>query len=303
MNRQQKHNADRMFRRNVDRAQERGDWVDMARAEDRHNLALNNVNNRGAPLVNREGNRGAPLVPRGGPRRQRPEGRNDNRNAADGVPPPVRRAPRETAPRDDPMFAGLQLGGVSMQANYCRNMEYSGFTSLISATYEGFRRVDATVDRALPFPIFQHTCASALNAKIISHGKIVNHDNRFNGFEDPTAYFEQTKFPAPITNYLAKINGTSTAGGENVRLNIPTPIVPVGPIIEGDGVVAMKAGSFGVVAALDHNKYECAMAPLVTAGLIIENANLLIIKKKKTRFIFYLNFFLSSVKMSTIFLY
>ena len=228
-----------MFNRNVDRAQERGDWVDMARAEERHGQAVQGGNNRGAPLVNRGGNRGAPLANRGGPRRQRQEVQN-NRNAADGVPPPVRRAPRETAPRDDPMFAGLQLGGVATQANYCRNMDYSGFSSLVSATYEGFRKVDAAVDRALPFPIFQHTCASALNAKIISHGKIVNHENRFNGFEDPTAYFDQTKFPMPIINYLSKINGTSTAGGENVRLNIPTPVIPVGPVETEDGVLLRR---------------------------------------------------------------
>lgn len=151
-----------------------------------------------------------------------------------------------------------------MQANYCRNMDYSGFATLVEATYKGFRKVDAQLDRALPFPIFQHTCVSALNAKLISYAKVENRDNRFNMDEDPTAYSEHTKLPTPIMAYLSRIGGTTTQGGENVRLNIPDAVIPQGPI----AAQAIGAGSFGIVAEESHNKYEVAMAPIVSAGLI-----------------------------------
>lgn len=254
-----------------------GDWNGMIDVDERYHdvQAAQGQLNRGKPLQPSAG-RGRGNPPRAQAKRSTQQWRQEaptvqqNPPMRQNIPQAYNRPRAETAPRDDPMFGQIQLGGVAMQANYCRNMDYGGFASLVEATYEGFRKVDAQVDRALPFPIFQHTCVSAINAKLISHAKVINQDNRFNADEDPAAYFEQTKLPAPISAYLGRISGTTTPGGENVRLNIPSVIVPQGPI--ANQAVQIGAGSFGAITPENHNKYEVAMAPIVSARLIQESA-------------------------------
>lgn len=71
---------------------------------------------------------------------------------------------------------------------------------------------------------------------------------------------EDLCIPDNIYHYITNICNTTTAGGEEIKFNLPDIAVPQGPIDD------VPAGSFGPVNTHSHNVYECYISLLVTAN-------------------------------------
>ncbi|CAB3232073.1 unnamed protein product [Arctia plantaginis] len=69
--------------------------------------------------------------------------------------------------------------------------------------------------------------------------------------------------PQSIVDYISHIASVITQDGKEIRMNLPATAIPQGPI-EVDGVL-QPSGSFGPIAANNHNTYECYLTPLITS--------------------------------------
>lgn len=236
--------ASRMYEFNRNRAEQWNNWADEVEVEARY-----------------DSTKRAPRQPQqeGDFKKRPPNRRGKKKPKADDEPQSTVSSPSS----DDSKFDGAAGGSVPKINRYCHNLDFSGFPQLIRQTYESMGDADDRMRRKLPFCLFNYYCTILLNAKLIYVLQAENGDISLRSEGDinfiPDTYF----VPEPIEGYINSITKHETLAGDVVYVNIPTAAIPL------RNAVNAHAGSFGRVTAVNHNLYECYVAPIIAMRYII----------------------------------
>ncbi|XP_045489547.1 uncharacterized protein LOC123690323 [Pieris rapae] len=174
--------------------------------------------------------------------------------------------------RDEPMYdVGPHSSLLAAQDVYCQNFEFSGFIPLINETYEKMRGIDPRLHERLPLSMFTHAMAVHLNLEILETARLAG-QNVLNLRTDAREVLPDYQvLPQSIVDYISHVAPVITQDGKEIRLNLPPTAIPLGPVVV-DGI-AQPSGSFGPIAANNHNTYECYISPLVTSRRVIASTN------------------------------
>lgn len=156
---------------------------------------------------------------------------------------------------------------IANQDLYCQNFEFSGFIPLINETYEKMRGIDPRLHERLPLSMFTQAMAVHLNLEILEMARQAG-QNVLNLRTDAREILpDYQALPQSIVEYIAHISSVITQDGKEIVLNLPLAAIPDGQVLVGG--VNQPSGSFGVLAANNHNVYECYISPLVTSRRVI----------------------------------
>lgn len=175
------------------------------------------------------------------------------------------RSKEETSPVDEPLYdLGPHTSSIPVQEVYSQNVDLSGYIDQVERTYEIMRGIDPRLDRRLPFSMFQHSMTTILNCYLLDVA--LDNGERKLGFSKCQDLLpEDLCMPDNLYHYCTSIGNTTTATGEDIKLNIPDAAIPQGM---ND---AIPSGTFGPITAHNHNLYECYIAPLVTANRVLNS--------------------------------
>jgi hypothetical protein len=207
------------------------------------------------------------------------------RNQAQASPRPVNRpnpadmkAVKQTPPKNEPLWEmdGFS-GSMSVNEVYRHNLDEASIPLILDEVYNEMEAVEPRLRRQLPFAMFQHHVCVALRAYSLelSAQTGVRH---LPELERPLELIASSEYLLPdiISEAIEQIASTITSNGDEVLYNLPPIAVPQGTvpavaaIPPAVALPAVESGSFGRIAANDHNKYECYMSPLVTSKLVTQ---------------------------------
>lgn len=192
---------------------------------------------------------------------------NDGQNQKEDKPVPDFSAKKET-PEAEPSFdIGYYQASVPVREKYCQNFDHGSFLSIVSGVYEEFVGLDNRTSRTMPYSAFLHCMGNVLNAHILDVETSVG--GRPLGVAEYASdlFGGDALIPAPVYDYLQCYSKVITSAGDEVKPNLPEICIP------SKGTDDAVAGSFGKIRVSDHNKYECYLAPYVTAKRLEASAN------------------------------
>lgn len=176
-------------------------------------------------------------------------------------PEDLYKARKETPPVNEPQWdLGPHTAGIPTREIYSQNYDFSGFVDLNERTYNQLRGIDPRLERRLPYSMFLHANTTVLNAVLLDTTRRNGENKVSESGMAQDILPEEYHVVGPIHEYMCQIGNTTTNDGDEVRFNLPDRCVP--------GVGEFR-GHFGPVNAVNHNAYECYVAPYVTAQRVL----------------------------------
>lgn len=173
-----------------------------------------------------------------------------------------------TAPSTVPTYDGQSKGLTPICYVNSHNMDFSSFPIISRELYQMLISKDSTLQRSMPYCMFQHYLCTLLNATLIERVKLQNVDPRFMAEQDPfdIIHADSLFVPTPFLRYLNGIGANILQNGDKVHLNLPPAGTPQHSFTVGN--VTVPSGTFGACNTQRHNGYECYVSPYVTRALI-----------------------------------